>query len=116
MEHIAALLLIIGCSQDLADCRELPAPMPVVFETAEECDAVLPSVAGRIASGDARLFARCVEVDPALEEMDAELVWDVTDEKGLVASVELLEAPAPAAETHLAWDAGRNRAATIMQR
>ena len=116
MEHIAALLLIIGCSQDLADCRELPAPMPVVFETAEECDSVLPSIARRIESDDARLFARCIEVDPALEEMDAELVWDVTDENGLVASVEVLEEPIPGAGTHVAWGESRNDAATIIQR
>ena len=32
MEHIAALLLIIGCSEDLSQCCELPAPVPV-YET-----------------------------------------------------------------------------------
>ena len=26
MEHIAALLLIVGCSGDLKECSELPAP------------------------------------------------------------------------------------------
>ena len=40
MEHIAALLLIIGCSQDMKVCEELPAPVPV-YETATECDSDL---------------------------------------------------------------------------
>ena len=41
MEHIAALILIIGCSDDLTQCRELPAPTPI-YETKQDCDAALP--------------------------------------------------------------------------
>jgi len=87
MEHIAALLLVIGCSQDLGDCRELPTDV-TVFETMEECDATLPARFGALKTSEARVFARCVFVDPAMEEMDAEIVWDVTEAHGLVASVE----------------------------
>lgn len=116
MEHIAALMLIIGCSPDLADCRELPAPVPVVFETAEECDTALPMALRHVDSDDARLFARCIDVDPALEEMDAELVWDVTPAEGLVASVEVLDGPAGEPETLVASTGSRHAAATILQR
>lgn len=87
MEHIAALLLIVGCSEDLAQCRELPAPVPV-YETMEECDAELPYSFGAYMEHYPQLMARCIEVDPALEETDAELVWDITPEGHLVASVE----------------------------
>jgi hypothetical protein len=38
MEHIAALLLVIGCSNNLTECRELPVPVSV-FETAADCTA-----------------------------------------------------------------------------
>ena len=87
MEHIAALLLIVGCSGDLAECSELPAPVPV-FETEEACAAALP-ISYRQFEGQAeRLFAECIWVDPAMEEMDAELVWDISAEGQLVASVE----------------------------
>ncbi len=48
MEHIAALLLIIGCSDDLGQCKELPAPVPV-YETVEECESDV--------SGSVRLFS-----------------------------------------------------------
>ena len=112
MEHIAALMLIIGCSQDLSQCRELPAQVPVVFETAEECDEALPSAMRTLDSDDARLFARCIDVDPALEEMDAELVWDVTAEGGLVAFVDVLDEP----ETLVASTGGRLGTETVMQR
>ena len=40
MEHIAAVLLIIGCSGDLKDCSELPVDI-AIYETYEECEADL---------------------------------------------------------------------------
>ena len=86
MEHIAALLLIIGCSDDMSQCRELPAPVPV-FETTQECDAELPASYSRFEGKVPKLFAKCVFVDPAMEEADAELVWDIENGE-LVASVE----------------------------
>jgi hypothetical protein len=91
MEHIAALLLIIGCSSDLGECRELPAPVPV-FETEQECDAALPAAFNARKNDDARVFARCVFVDPAMHEQDAELVWDINPDGMLVASVEPYDA------------------------
>jgi hypothetical protein len=89
MEHIAALLLIVGCSGDLRQCAEIPAPTSV-YETSEECDAELaPSLAA--ARGHAqRVFAACVPVDPAMEEEDALLSWDVTPDGRLVAAVEAI--------------------------
>ena len=86
MEHIAALLLIVGCSGNLEECRELPAPAPI-FETMKECQSELP-VSLRDAQGkDVRVFANCVFVDPAMAEEDAVLEWDVTNDGGLVATV-----------------------------
>jgi hypothetical protein len=86
MEHIAALLLIIGCSDDLTQCRELPAPVPL-FETTEECDVELPIGLRSVKGQRPRIFAECVFVDPALEEEDAELVWEVTPNGKLEASI-----------------------------
>jgi hypothetical protein len=87
MEHIAALLLIIGCSDDLLQCRELPAPVPL-YEAAEDCNRELPASLGAFTGQFGQLFARCVPVDPALEEEDAELTWDVRPDGTLVASVD----------------------------
>jgi hypothetical protein len=86
MEHIAALLLIIGCSDDLSQCRELPAPVPV-FETTEECENELPASLRSFAGQHPQIFAKCVAVDPALEEEDAVLAWDVKSDGTLVASI-----------------------------
>ena len=87
MEHIAAFLLFIGCSEDLAQCRELPAPEPV-FETLQDCEAEVPDSFGKFANAHPQMFAQCFEVDPELAEMDAEIVWEITDNGHLTASVE----------------------------
>jgi hypothetical protein len=88
MEHIAALLLIIGCSDNLSECKELPAPVPV-FETAQECDAELADAMTGYVNRFPQIFAQCVSVDPALEEEDVELVWDVRQDGTLYASIEV---------------------------
>lgn len=92
MEHIAAFLLIVGCSPDLADCRELPAPLPV-YETIEDCEAEIDAARVAHEGEAAHVLSRCFEVDPLLTETDAEVVWDVTAEGGLTASVEPYVSP-----------------------
>lgn len=86
MEHIAALLLIVGCSDDLATCRELPAPTPI-YETRQQCDDELPSSLGAFTGQFEQLFAQCIPVDPATEEADAELTWSVYPDGTLTAAV-----------------------------
>ena len=87
MEHVAAILLIVGCSGDLAQCRELPAPTPA-FETVEACTHAQPFALSDLAGRRDRVFATCVAVDPALEQEDAQIVWSITPQGHLNASVE----------------------------
>jgi len=87
MEHIAALLLIVGCSDDLSYCRELPAPAPL-YQTEAECDAELETSIRGFVGQYPQILGKCVSVDPALEYVDAELVWDITGSGNLVASIE----------------------------
>lgn len=87
MEHIAALLLIVGCSGELNECRELPAPVPL-YETTAECDAALPAVLRDFSGRKPRIFAQCVYVDPAMEEEDAMLTWDVRPDGTLEAAID----------------------------
>lgn len=88
MEHIAALLLVIACSDDLKQCQELPAPVPL-YETAEECEVDLPVVLSSFSGQHPQIFAQCVTMDPALEEEDAELTWDVRPDGTMVASIDV---------------------------
>jgi hypothetical protein len=86
-EDIGALLLIIGCSDDLSQCRELPAAVSI-FETKEDCDQQLPDSLGAFTGQFEQLYAQCLSVDPTIEDEDAELVWEVHPDGTLVASVE----------------------------
>lgn len=97
MEHIAALLLIVGCSQDMKQCEELPSPV-TVYETAAECDAELPAALRQVDGSRPRVMGTCVYVDPAMEEEDAELVWDMTPDGALRASVEAVSMNVAAVE------------------
>ena len=90
MEHIAALLLIVGCSPDLKQCTELPAPVSI-YETYEECEADLRPTLSSFAGTRPKIVGQCVYVDPAMEEEDAELVWDVTPDGKLTASIEAVD-------------------------
>lgn len=90
MEHIAALLLIVGCSPDLQQCKELPAPVPL-YEAVEDCHAQMPPAVAFFEKTQPRVFAQCVEVDPALAEEDLELTWNVTAGGGLTASIGIPE-------------------------
>lgn len=87
MEHIAALMLLVGCSSDLSECRELPAPV-AVFETAEECAAMRGPAMQDFSGQVQRVFGTCIGLDPALEEDYAELVWSVHPDGRLEATVE----------------------------
>lgn len=90
MEHIAAFLLIVGCSPDLTECRELPAPLPI-YETIEDCVAERDAATAVHEAEADLVLSSCFEVDPLLAEADAEIVWDVTADEGLTASVEPYE-------------------------
>ena len=86
MEHIAAILLMIGCSGDLAKCEEVAVPT-FAYETMAECNSDISPVRSAADGTFPKLFAQCISVDPLLVEADAELVWDIEDGK-LVASLE----------------------------
>ena len=86
MEHIAAGLFIVGCSPDLAQCHELPAPTPI-FETGEDCTSEQPFALEDLEGRAPRVLGTCIAVDPAMEEEDGEIVWNIIDGR-LQASVE----------------------------
>lgn len=88
MEHIAAVLLVIGCSNTMTECRELPASVSV-FETAQECTAERPFALGDVQGQAPRVIAKCLPVDPALEDDYDQIVWNVRPDGTLDASVEI---------------------------
>ena len=87
MEHIAAFLLVLGCSDDLADCRELAPSMPL-FESGEACDAALHEALQTFSNSYPQLLAQCLAVDPAIEGEKLELAWNIDAGGILHASIE----------------------------
>lgn len=87
MEHLAALLLIVGCSDDLSKCEELPAPT-VAYHSMETCESDMQAAFGQFVRDYPQIFAQCVTFEPELLEMDAQIVWEITDAEHLLASVE----------------------------
>lgn len=86
MEHIAALLLVVSCSPDLSGCREVTPPT-AVFEVFDECQSELPQALRTLAPQNARLFAKCLEVDPELEDDYDQLTWKVMPNGTLLADL-----------------------------
>lgn len=104
MEHIAAIMLLVGCSQGNLECRELEAPV-VAFEAAEECrDMLRPSIAAA-RTGTRVVYGACAEVDPALFVEDATIEWDFTPKGALKVHVIIEDADLP---VMVAEKAGRN--------
>ncbi|MBA1141236.1 hypothetical protein [Mesorhizobium neociceri] len=88
MEHIAALLLVIGCSNSMTECRELQVPVSV-FETAEACTAERPFAMGDVQGQAEYVVAKCLAVDPALEDDYDQIVWNVRPDGSLEASLQI---------------------------
>lgn len=86
MEHIAALLLVIGCTNSMADCHELQVPVSV-FATADECTAERPFAVGDVRGQAQHVVAKCLAVDPALEDDYDRIVWSVHTDGSLDASL-----------------------------
>ncbi|WP_420410159.1 hypothetical protein [Hoeflea sp.] len=89
MEHIAAFMILIACSDDLNTCSEQPAPA-VAFESTQQCEMDLSPSIRMVAGNASRTFGKCIEIDPALLYEDAEIVWDVTEDRGLEVAIELI--------------------------
>lgn len=88
MEHIAAIMVLVGCMQATDSCREVPAPT-VAFETAEECHELLSPAIEATAAAFKRAYGACAEVDPALFVENATIEWHITRAGRLQVKVEV---------------------------
>ncbi len=76
MEHIAAIMVLVGCMQTTEACREVPAPA-VAFETVDECRELLSPAIEATGTTFKHAYGACAEVDPALFVEDATIEWRV---------------------------------------
>ena len=74
MEHIAAFMLLVGCTGDISVCKEIPVPVPA-YETVAECQADLPLQIRLSGSTEKKIFGACGAVDEATFEQSATVDW-----------------------------------------
>lgn len=86
METLAAFMLLLSCSKDLATCTQIPAPT-VAYSSVEECNAALAPQIGRAGKGAKVAIGKCIEFDQSPLEADAEIVWDISPQGELVAGL-----------------------------
>jgi hypothetical protein len=58
------------------------------YETAAECEGALEPAMFALAVRHPQVFGQCVAVDPADEEADVELVWEIATDGTFIASLE----------------------------
>ncbi len=90
MEHVAALLLIVGCSPDSTVCREIPVPQPI-YRSMEACEAAKPLAVRLTGTFDTRVMASCAGLTQADLDGSASVEWAVNRAGRL--TVALGEAP-----------------------
>jgi hypothetical protein len=78
MEHIAAIMVLIGCGHGEIDCRELPAPQPA-YETLVACERQMEAALREASDSRPIVYGQCAEVDPALFGQDAVISWDFAE-------------------------------------
>ncbi len=86
MEHVAAIMMLVGCGGASADCREIAAPA-VGYETVEECRALLKPALDSVAGTFRTTHGTCAAIDPALYLEDVVITWDVTASGELVVRI-----------------------------
>ena len=86
MEHIAAIMVLIGCGHGDIECRELSAPT-VGYETVQMCEQDMEPVLRSISNDHPVVYGQCALVDPADFEQDAIVAWDFNTSGELLVDV-----------------------------
>ncbi len=77
MEHVAAFMLLVGCSGDISVCKEIPVPVPA-YENVAECRQQLPLQIRLSGAADQRVFGACKEVSEEVFQQSATVDWSVS--------------------------------------
>lgn len=87
MGTAAIILMVVGCSGGLEDCREIAVPAPH-YVSGRQCEQDMHDVIDGNAARFDHVFGACSYLDPDLLQFDVEIVWDVSVLKGLEVALE----------------------------
>ncbi len=76
MEHVAALLLLVGCTSDSTVCTEIPVPTPI-YRSMAECEAAKPLEMRLSGTFDRRVMGSCTGLSQAEVDGSASVEWAV---------------------------------------
>lgn len=74
MDQIVAIMLLVGCSGDGANCREIPVPAPS-YASVADCQADLPLQLRFTSTYDDRVVGSCTGVEAAALTESATIEW-----------------------------------------
>ena len=77
MEHIAAFMLLVGCSGDAQACRELPVMVPA-YEDVAQCTQDLHLQMRLNGAAAEKVYGVCKEVDEETFEQSGTVNWSIT--------------------------------------
>ena len=77
MEHIAAFMLLVGCSGNAASCTEIPVPVPA-YRSVADCQRDLPLQIRLSDAGNTQVLGACKAVDSSVFEQSATIDWAVS--------------------------------------
>ena len=77
MEHVAAFMLLVGCSGNISACEEIPVPV-AAYETVAECRSELPLQIRLSGTHDKRVLGACKEVSEEVFAQSATVDWSVS--------------------------------------
>lgn len=87
MEHLVAIMLLVGCSADGSTCTEIPVPTPS-YSSVAECQSELGLQMRLSGTYDNRVLGACKAVDEALLEESVTVAWAVNGGGRLLVEIE----------------------------
>ncbi|WP_182085437.1 hypothetical protein [Aureimonas sp. ME7] len=91
MEHVAALMLLVGCSSDASVCTQIAVPQPI-YRSVAECESAMPLAQRFSATYDRKVVGTCTGLSAAELESSPSVEWAVSRSGRL--SVMLTDPPA----------------------
>jgi hypothetical protein len=77
MEHLVAIMLLVGCNADGSQCSEIPVPAPA-YDSVADCEQEMAIQMRFSSTYDNRVLGKCTAVSEDLLDQSATIEWGVS--------------------------------------
>ncbi|WP_185983551.1 hypothetical protein [Aureimonas mangrovi] len=77
MEHLVAIMLLVGCNADGSQCSEIPVPAPA-YDSVADCEREMAIQMRFSSTYDDRILGKCTAVSEELLDQSATIEWGVS--------------------------------------